>query len=618
MNGCIACGLEEADEGMANTVELDEFSEQQNEFPNQALAQSLDHHSSNEGYPRPWLSRWLKWYTLFAGVAITIIMQGAVIGLSIWSAKNNGIRPVNDKGGKLIVFIDFGIGLSWTFVPTFVFQLYSLTLALIVQETCARQPYVELMRDNIDGAPAEKSVLLDYASWIPPWAVVKAVKYGHWMLACGMTVSLMVQLVVTPFASHLFDTLVTQRPRNIKIPQTTIFDTGVNGFGPRSDLSPILDIVAATKIYGGMPIAWTTDNATLLPLDLSAYEAESGPANISVRTELLSLLPDCRALSPSEYSLGWSQEMDSIMFSAEDRYCPLAPVIYTSSITGYTVYYAETYQVPCSNAANTSRIMIGAALNENESKVEFSNTTAVSCITTYYEGSGIAEISITNGAPTLMSFSTLQTQPTYTRPIFAQNFESQISQPRIVDESGVNSASKFGSLIVEYARHNRPDTFFNGDSMVNATTTILASTFNIMAQRFLVQPGGETMVEGIEYREQTRLRVVLPVAYTILGILTLVWLELIWMHIYTSNHFSSQYEEPRALVGAAAVLCGSALNDDVNREKALTVTGEVANRIVYSWRDERKGWKFDRWDEPRKAAIVKTDHERPLRWFGRT
>ena len=92
----------------------------------------------------------------------------------------------------------------WTFLPTLLLQGYGLLYGAVVKAACARQPFVELLKHKNDGAAPEKSILLDYKSWILPWAVIKALKYGHFMLFWAQLASLLAQLVLGPLSSHLF------------------------------------------------------------------------------------------------------------------------------------------------------------------------------------------------------------------------------------------------------------------------------------------------------------------------------------------------------------------------------------------------------------------------------
>ena len=257
--------------------------------------------------------------------------------------------------------------------------------------------------------------------------------------------------------------------------------------------------------------------------------------------------------------------------------------------------------------------MLVATLDDNDSTIAFSKVTVVSCIPSYYTGRGVANLLVDGDIATLKSYVTSDSRLAYTIPGFASVFEVQVNQPFSADITGVTLGNKLGNLILDLARHRAHKHFMDGDVLVNATQRIVKSAFNIAVQSYIVKPTGSTPVQATVYRDQTRLRVVLPVAYTILGILTLVWMELIWMRIYTSNNDAAQYEEPTALAGAAAVLCRSALMEQVAGKKALTIDGKVSEQTT----EELKltGWKFEHWAEPRKAAIVTTTGQREIRWF---
>lgn len=199
------------------------------------------------------------------------------------------------------------ISLTWTFIPVLIFQLYILLIDAIVKAAGARQPYVELNK----GAPAEKTICLDYTAGHAmknPWT---ALKLKHFTLAYGFTLMVLVSVILTALAAHLLDRSDIETIRPHKVKQTLEFSTGSGSLNARSDLISMLDIVAATKVYGGQPIAWTTLNESILPAELNGVPKTS---NFTMKATAYSVGIDCRVLDgPDEFLLeqtenGWEFE----------------------------------------------------------------------------------------------------------------------------------------------------------------------------------------------------------------------------------------------------------------------------------------------------------------------
>lgn len=243
---------------------------------------------------------------------VTVFLIGAVIGLAVFSRNNHGIASADlslEVSTSVIPDFEIGIGLLWTFLPVLIFEIYALTVAAVVKAAAVRQPYIELREQGENqhwGAAAEKSILLDYQSYWPPLAPVKALRYNHYMLAFGFTIMLLLNLILTSLASHLFFATSISLSRGVDVQRAFTFASPLNddAFGYQDSLTPTMDIVASTLIYGDKPIAWTTLNESFLPVSLEQSKGSAAvPKNLTVPAVAYSVSMDCKVLGSTEFEL---------------------------------------------------------------------------------------------------------------------------------------------------------------------------------------------------------------------------------------------------------------------------------------------------------------------------
>ena len=139
---------------------------------NQLASTGKPDEDANSAPPKHYIATWLKKRTLIPMIIVTASMIGAIIALCVVSAVKRGLARVDDRSITLANF-QVGLGLTWTSLPTFLFTIYGLLIRAIMKAIGTRQPFVELWDQDL-GAPAEKSVLLDYNAYPPYEAWAKA------------------------------------------------------------------------------------------------------------------------------------------------------------------------------------------------------------------------------------------------------------------------------------------------------------------------------------------------------------------------------------------------------------------------------------------------------------
>ena len=577
---------------------------------------------ANRALPKHYTETWLTKTRLIPIFLLSASMMGAIIALCVVSAHHKGIARVDDRSITLVSF-QVGLGLLWTTLPGFIFTIYGLLVREIMKALGTRQPFVELWNQGL-GAPAEKSVLLDYNAypWYQAWPL--AIKNKHHLVAAGIKIALTMH-VAGPLAAHLFTPVIVSRDFPQTVQQESSFNS--SAFFASSDIAPVLDTVASTQIYGGELPPWTTSTYSLLNFtEPKVFPGTIGLSNFSIATTAYSADVDCVILPSSQFEL--THQGQGWVFEGLDRGCVVQePDIFSGPAVAngqtWFKYYLQTFaNVSCPTDAGWTRLVAVAAANFNDSTNVLTNITAVSCMTSYYTSPGILNVTLDptqSAAPRIQSFTPQNKTLIDPRPTFAVNFEQVIHQPSIVDDTITLSATEFGSLISSYAQKQSPQGFLNGSILANAIGNIFPATFSVMSTTYLVQESNPISILGTVHVASTRLIVVQQVAYVIISVLAIViaMLFLTYIIIHIRKQESILYEKPIGLWGSAAILRHSEL------QKEAESLGSVSSKAVEMRKSfeppselSQKGWKMVDWDIPSQARIVTTEEsrERPLQF----
>jgi len=94
--------------------------------------------------PEEWISWKLKKTFLISLIIVTVILIVAIVTLLVCSHILHGFVTVTNRPY---------IGLTWTSVPSFMFNIYGVCMTMVVTAFSFRQPFIELK----DGAVARKT-----------------------------------------------------------------------------------------------------------------------------------------------------------------------------------------------------------------------------------------------------------------------------------------------------------------------------------------------------------------------------------------------------------------------------------------------------------------------------
>jgi hypothetical protein len=547
---------------------------------------------------------------------VTVGTIGAIATLSIISNRRQGIARVT---GKTITIANYqvGPGLAWTTLPVFLFSLYGMAFGAVVGACADRQPYVELF-DQGDGASLEQSILLDYRAYnfvTKPW---KAGRRKHPLLVVAFIFAPIVTILLSSVAAHLlYATAVTTT-----VPRAVTKATAFNqtGFTARTDLVPIFDIVSSTRVYGGAAPDWTTFEYSMQDFSNPTVPREAfGSANFSVETMAYSATLNCSVLDRSQFTL--TPGLGAWNFEATDRGCQLSNPVFIGADLGssnFTYYLQSFSNVSCPFNADDSRLVLVAAANFNDSTTYLTNVHAISCETAYYNSSGILDVNLDfaqSFVPKIQAYTaqnrTLMGDP---KPEFWKEFETLLHEVSLIDPTATTSATDFGRLILEYARQLEPQAFLNPDVLRNATETIFTAVYAVMSRTYLVQPAPAVNTTGTLSISTQRLLVVAPVAYTMIGILSCVALIIVAIFCYVKTHRSILREEPKALLGSAALLCDSDANGEVGQTRGQVNDGRIREAVERGHYLQGTGWRIDQWDDPQRSRVVRTQSARLPTW----
>lgn len=567
--------------------------------------------------PEEWISGWLHPEILALIFIVTIGMIGAIAALCHVSREHNGILQVSDFNVTIANY-DVGPALAWTALPVFLITLYGMALGAVVTACSDRQPYVDLWsQDRGDGAPLKQSILLDYRiypKWQQPW---EAFKRKHLLLVVGITFASIVQLLLTSLTAHLFNAVIA----STSVPSTVTQNTSFNptGFTQRTDLVPIFDIVSSTLVYGGTPPPWITFSYSMQNFSNPAIpDGNIGTSDYSVETMAYSAELNCSVLDESQYTL--APDGETWQFSGSDRGCSLTSYLQIEGLgsQNFTYYMQSFANVSCGLDAGESRLVVVAGANFNQSLTVLTNISVISCMTAYFNSSGTLDVELDlarSPIPAIQNFAvgstTLMINP---RPEFWNTFESLLHEASINDGTATTSATDFGRLILEYARFIEPQAFLSPDILLNATESIFTAVYAVMSRSYLVQPAAAVDITGTLLISTTRLFVVTPIAYAMIGILCAVCLILIWIFLYARTHKSILYEKPNGLLGSAALLHNSDVGPQVNILRADVTDGQILKSVEKKRHLRDTGWRVERWENPQESRIVMTSAARRPDW----
>jgi hypothetical protein len=577
--------------------------------------------------PKEWTPFWLTPHGLLAFLLFDLGLLGGIVAVKVISHSRRGLADVSNSSNTVLNY-QVGQSLWWTFFPVLVFQIFGLYFAAVIDALGERQPFVALRRPG--GSETKTSILLDYrrtVAAVRPWT---AIRNNHWTLSVSFLAALLISLFLSSLASHLFIADVVPMVASKRTRLSSTFQP--SAFGYDSDLTPVLDVVSSTLVYGGLFPAWTTSNMSFESFERPALALKpSTLATYLANTTAYSARLRCRSLAKGEYVLNQTADGNGWTFGARDHGCDFSPTLITAT-AGFENYVQTFSNASCPLDAGLSRLFVLAAHTPDPDTIEPSEATVLSCRTAYFRHSGNLNVTYALGIPSAAINSFHEHEHGLhpldnPMPVYYQSFEQQLHQPSIVDDTATTSATDFGRIILAHARkHAGPQSPFASEVMMNATSALFAAAHAVMVSSFLWHAdegaaAGST-VEGSLTVPTVRLVVVDSIANVLLGALAVLAVLSMWIAVDVINNESSLFEEPTGLLGSAILLHKSdigALASDLRNDPQAELDGRVLaharrqHRLcglgvpwAGAYRDDtrRKKWRVEKWDVPSESKIV--------------
>ncbi|KAH7163545.1 hypothetical protein B0J13DRAFT_431524 [Dactylonectria estremocensis] len=114
-----------------------------------------------------------------------LLFAALIAGLEaalVVSNRNDGLRT-SDEASRLL----------WQYGVVLVFVVVTAIWTRVEYQTAAAAPWMRMSKAPAD---IDKSLLLDYASQFPPWAMVKALQNADWLVAMTFAIGLLLKAVV--------------------------------------------------------------------------------------------------------------------------------------------------------------------------------------------------------------------------------------------------------------------------------------------------------------------------------------------------------------------------------------------------------------------------------------
>ncbi|OAP56086.1 hypothetical protein AYL99_09265 [Fonsecaea erecta] len=525
------------------------------------------------------------WLTLLFTLNIAFVTT--ILTLDSFSKRNHGFVGLGDAPGFLArdPSLEQAIwtqGIFYTALPAFIMTLFQTAWHAAVAAFAERQPYVELKT----GGPARTTILLEYTE---PFALswYTAFKNEHYLLAACMFSSATLVFLVVPLTSFLFTTAQPKSSHPLRLSAETAFNTSILGQYPSYPNLRFMDTAAAIHIQGASPPPWT-DGLHAFPsmAPLNPF----GGGNVTFDSVAYSAHADCVHLEEKSYRRLIQRPEDTglpaitITVFANDRGCqistssnfrlsPEAPKISINSWTTTT----------CPPHAGWSRFsFLVARITESH---EIVNLSFVSCAPSYRTSKGnvTATWAVGSTSPAIASFQVTNVSESRSAAVW-RFFEMGFQAVGCYDPSADIDTNEFGRQVYRLASHKSSASALLPQTIIESAQTMFTTMYAIFANLYLLQKtDAPTITVGTTFVQSTRLTVVSPIAYIIVGILLFIeGFNVALFRLGTQESILD--EEPIGILGAASILHGSEDIEVAIREAKLA--SKYKNRVVLTPSDD--------------------------------
>ena len=450
----------------------------------------------------------------------------------------------------------------------------------IVGALVVRQPYVELYKNG--GSICRKTILLDYRTYMFKW--IASLRNRHFLLTTTLILAAWMALL-TSLTAHLF---IVQQVL-IKEPVPAQFNTTFNatGLDRQTDWKPIFDTVAATRLYGGNPTAWTNEEFAFRSFSLRDYSARA--IDLTMTTQAYSAYLDCQdvaSYSIDVFDRGVDPLKATLQLRGIDRGCPVALKFQVSEFQ--LVYLPATPQAACEADTGRSRLIFAAGVFSSNSRTLLSDMSFISCMPSYVVRDG--DLTITTGLtsePVIISFRA-SGPPSLARPKYWNLIKQGIFSVTAFDANAAWSTNAFGDLVLYLALQTNRQAYLASSTLRKAIESVFTPTYLTATAMhgFSDNPRPISTIGTVSQQTQ-RLFVVPWVAYSLVITMALLFLSTIWIWVDVRRRPSTLTEEPTGLFSAAGMLDGSNIG---KLSAGICRNPDFSGELVKS---ARRRWKID-------------------------
>lgn len=503
-----------------------------------------------------WRTSSLHWGWLIFVVLIEAGLIATILYFEKQSASGNGIVSIPQvsvslASSYLSISNVWRYGLLWTTLPSLIMTIYRIMWDTIVSGASDRQPFVEFQRLQKNATPGDSALnfKLDYKSYPSFFAWTVALRNGHIHLGLPMLLSLVLSIAIVPLAAHLIIASPSQSSSSVAINFTKSFNE--SALAPVISLQPALDLATANRIYGATPPSWMT-----LEYAFEAFEVGEGSTstgNITAKTNAYSIQLDCQTFpeSSATYTDSETQSGGAVYYNMNDRGCEVSGFL---TVANTTSTYIQGWQSNCAGS-EYGRVGVIAGTYSDESSIKLANYSLISCVVWYWNTSGSITVSLQPSAlPQFISFSPNTSISLHPWQLY-QQLENTFYRYAFFDVSNTIQADAFGFSVYSYAQAKNAASPITPDLIKNCTEDMFQTLYAGLGAKILLQDNSIPQdATGELSTPVTRLYVVTPVAYTIVGVLVLALICNIILLIYTYMTKSILMKEPFILAGEEGIL----------------------------------------------------------------
>jgi len=508
--------------------------------------------------PNEWLSKALTWPFLLAFLVIDIILVITICTLAVMSSRWQGFAnvPGMQSGGETGSPL-WDLGVLWTAIPSFVFQIFSAYWAWIAGALAERQPYVELRRHG--GVTADQSILLDYRATPTLWRWFRAFKLSHNTVAVTVLAGLALQFVVAPISARLFATQAVM----VESVAPIAFPSEFNWSAPDHDMDwrPILGTARATLVQDGGNIPWTDDEYAFRPFRIKTPPIH-GSFDMVANTTALSAYLSCETVVNHTMVLTPRQDPGDgdLTVTGSDRGCDFEQHIGVRDDAD--VFMKATAVRDCSNTAGFSRLVFTTGAYSSSSAYLLANISVISCATLYQTVPGMLHITMSSasGTPSIRSFS-ISGVADRRRATLWRIIETGMLTPVVFNPAMRWSIPDFSGVVLYHAQKTAgPGQWLSPEVLKKSMSKVFATAYltAVATQAFDPLPDEEA-AEATVLVSTTKLFVVNWVAQVIVALLASAMALVCWLLYDIPRNPSILAEDGVGLVAVGGIIHNSQL-----------------------------------------------------------